>query len=66
MDSSDELLEFFKLMNPVTLEFRFNYEQSKILQDELDRADSLIGQSQALKKIPVQMQWRHPKLIQAN
>ena len=66
VDSSDELLESFNLMNPIKLEFRFNYEQSKILQDELDRADSLIGQSQALKKIPVQMQWRHPKLFQAN
>ena len=53
-------------MNPITLEFRFYDEQSTILQDELDRADSLIGQSQALKKIPVPMQWRHPELIQAN
>jgi hypothetical protein len=66
LDSSDKLLEIFKLVNPITLEFRFYDEQSTILQDELDRADSLIGQSQALKKIPVPMQWRHPELIQAN
>ena len=66
LDSSDKLLELFKLVNPITLEFRFYDEQSKILQDELDRADSLIAQSQALKRIPVQMQWRHPELIQAN
>ena len=66
LDSSDKLLELFKLVNPITLEFRFYDEQSKILQDELDRADSLIGQSQVLKKIPVPMQWRHPELIQAN
>ncbi len=63
LDSSDKLLEIFKLVNPITLEFRFYDEQSTILQDELDRADSLIGQSQALKKMPVPMQWRHPELI---
>ena len=63
LDSSDKLLEIFKLVNPITLEFRFYDEQSTIFQDELDRADSLIGQSQALKKIPVPMQWRHPELI---
>ncbi len=66
VDSSDKLLEDFKLTNPIKLEFKFDSEQSKIFQDELDRADSSVTQSQALKRIPVQMQWRHPKLIEAN
>jgi radical SAM superfamily enzyme YgiQ (UPF0313 family) len=66
VDSSDKLLENFKMTNPIKLEFKFEYDQSKIFQDELDRADSLITQSQALKRIPVQMQWRHPVLIEAN
>ena len=60
------MLDDFKLPNPIKLEFRFTSEQSKLFQDELDRAKSLIAESQALKKIPLQMQWRHPKLIQAN
>jgi radical SAM superfamily enzyme YgiQ (UPF0313 family) len=66
LGSSEKSLEIFKLVEPIILEFKFNKEQSKILQDELDRADSLIGQSQALKKLPVPMQWRQPELIQAN
>jgi len=66
MDSSDKLLENFKLQNSINLVFKFDLNQSRIFQDELDRSDSLITQSQALKRIPGQMQWRHPKLIQAN
>ena len=66
MDSSDKLLENFKLQNSINLVFKFDLNQSKIFQDELDRSDSLIAQSQALKRIPVQMQWRHPELIEAN
>ena len=56
--TSDKLLTDFKLIQPIKLEFRFDSEQSKILQDELDRADSTIAQSQALKRVPVKMQWR--------
>ena len=56
--TSDKLLTDFKLIQPIKLEFRFDSELSKILQDELDRADSTIAQSQALKRVPVKMQWR--------
>lgn len=58
--TSDKLLTDFKLIEPIKLEFKFDSEQSKILQDELDRADSTIAQSQALKRVPVHMQWRQP------
>jgi hypothetical protein len=60
--TSDKLLTDFKLIHPIRLEFRFGSEQSKILQDELDRADSVIAQSQSLKRVPVKMQWRTPIL----
>jgi radical SAM superfamily enzyme YgiQ (UPF0313 family) len=66
LDSSEQSLIDFKLSNPIRLEFKFDHEQSKLFQDELDRANSSVTQSQALKRIPVQMQWRHPKLIKAN
>jgi radical SAM superfamily enzyme YgiQ (UPF0313 family) len=59
--TSDKLLIDFKLIQPIKLEFKFDSNQSKILQDELDRADSTIAQSQALKRVPVHMQWRQPR-----
>ena len=59
--TSDKLLIDFKLIQPIKLEFKFDSKQSKILQDELDRADSTIAQSQALKRVPVHMQWRQPR-----
>lgn len=58
--TSDKQLSFFKLNNPLKTEFKFDSEQSKIFQDELDRANSTIAQSQALKRVPIPMQWRHP------
>jgi radical SAM superfamily enzyme YgiQ (UPF0313 family) len=57
--TSDKQLSYFKLNSPIKTEFKFDSEQSKILQDELDRADSTIAQSQALKRVPIPMQWRH-------
>jgi radical SAM superfamily enzyme YgiQ (UPF0313 family) len=57
--TSEKPLTDFKLICPIKVEFKFKHEQSKILQDELDRADSTVAQSQALKRVPIPMQWRH-------
>ena len=45
------------------MSFQFENKDSKIIQDELDRQNTDIGRSQALKRLPLQIQWRNPKII---
>jgi hypothetical protein len=61
-DNDNKPLNQFKFDKKRTISFQFENEDSKIIQDELDRQNTDIGRSQALKRLPLQIQWRHPKI----
>ena len=63
MDKNNKSLKHFKFDKKRTFSFQFDVNDSKIMQDELDRQNTNIGRSQALKRLPMQIQWRHPKKI---
>jgi radical SAM superfamily enzyme YgiQ (UPF0313 family) len=63
LDKDNKPLNQFKLDKKRTISFQFENKDSKIIQDELDRQNTDIGRSQALKRLPLQIQWRHPKII---
>ena len=62
-DKNNKPLNKFKLDKKRTMSFQFENKDSKIIQDELDRQNTDIGRSQALKRLPLQIQWRNPKII---
>jgi len=63
LDNDNKPLNQFKFDKKKTISFQFENKDSKIIQDELDRQNTDIGRSQALKRLPLQIQWRHPKII---
>ena len=63
LDKNNKPLNQFKLDKKRTISFQFENNDSKIIQDELDRQNTAIGRSQALKRLPLQIQWRYPKII---
>jgi hypothetical protein len=50
----------------MTISFQFSKSESKVIQDELDRQNTDIGRSQALKRLPMQIQFRKPKALSQN
>ena len=62
-DNGDKTLNKFKFNKKRTISFQFSKEGSKIIQDELERQNTNVGRSQALKRLPLQIQWRTPKAI---
>ena len=65
-DENNKTLNQFKFDKKRTISFQFSKSDSKIIQDELDRDNTDTGRGQALKRIPLQMQWRTPKVISEN
>ena len=65
-DTSNRSLNEFKFDKKRTISFQFSTNDSKIIQDELDRNNTDSGRSQALKRLPMQIQWRDPKVISIN
>ena len=65
-DTSNRSLNEFKFDKKRTISFQFSSSDSKVIQDELDRNNTDSGRSQALKRLPMQIQWRHPKVISIN
>lgn len=63
LDKNNKPLNEFQLDKKRTMSFQFENKDSKIIQDELDRQNTDIGRSQALKRLPLQIQWRNPKII---
>jgi hypothetical protein len=61
LDKNNKSLNHFKFDKKRTFSFQFDAKDSKIIQDELDRQNTDIGRSQALKRLPMQIQWRHPQ-----
>jgi hypothetical protein len=63
LDNNNKPLNHFKFDKKRTISFQFDADDSRVIQDELDRQNTDIGRSQALKRLPLQIQWRHPKII---
>ena len=59
-DIDRKTLKDFKLDKTRSISFQFTDDESKIIQDELDRKNTPSGRSQALKRLHGQIQWRHP------
>ncbi len=59
-NTTDKTLKDFKLNKTRSISFQFTDDESKIIQDELDRKNTPSGRSQALKRLHGQIQWRHP------
>ena len=64
-DKNNKTLSRFKLDKKRTISFQFSSNGSKVIQDELDRHTD-IGRGQALKNIPLQIQFRNTKAISQN
>ena len=64
-DKNNKTLSRFKLDKKRTISFQFSSNGSKVIQDELDRHTD-IGRGQALKNLPLQIQFRNPKAISQN
>ena len=62
-DKNNKTLNQFKLNKKRTVSFEFSRNDSKVIQDELDRQNTNSGIGQALKNIPLQIQFRKPKAI---
>jgi len=62
-DKNNKTLNQFKLNKKRTVSFKFSRNDSKVIQDELDRQNTNSGIGQALKNIPLQIQFRKPKAI---
>ena len=65
-DKNNKTLNQFKLDKKRTISFQFSKSESKVIQDELDRQNTDIGRSQALKRLPIQIQFRKPKALSQN
>jgi radical SAM superfamily enzyme YgiQ (UPF0313 family) len=65
-DKNNKTLNQFKLDKKRTISFQFSKSESKVIQDELDRQNTDIGRSQALKRLPMQIQFRKPKALSQN
>ena len=65
-DKNNKTLNHFKLDKKRIISFQFSKNDSKVIQDELDRQNTDTGRSQALKRLPLQIQWRLPKIISEN
>ena len=65
-DKNNKTLNQFKLNKKRTVSFEFSRNDSKVIQDELDRQNTNSGIGQALKNIPLQIQFRKPKAISQN
>ncbi|MGI0010646.1 MAG: B12-binding domain-containing radical SAM protein [Nitrosopumilaceae archaeon] len=59
-DTNNSSLKSYKLSSPQRVAFQFSEDQYHVVQDELERCNNHISRSQALKRIPLQMQWRNP------
>ena len=62
-DITDKKLDQFKFDKKRTVSFQFSKSGSKIIQDELDRNNTNAGRSQALKRLPLQIQFRKSKAL---
>ena len=62
-DTNNKTLNQFKFDKKRTVSFQFSRNDSKVIQDELDRQNTNSGIGQALKNIPLQIQFRKPKAI---
>ena len=65
-DKNNKTLSKFKLDKKRTVSFQFSNNDSKMIQDELDRQNTDSGIGQALKNIHLQTQFRKPKAISQN
>jgi hypothetical protein len=65
-DKNNKTLSRFKLDKKRTVSFQFSNNDSKVIQDELDRQNTDSGIGQALKNIHLQTQFRKPKAISQN
>ena len=65
-DKNNKTLNQFKFNKKTTISFQFPRNDSKIIQDEVDRQNIDSGIGQALKNIPLQIQFRKPKAISQN
>ena len=65
-DKNNKTLSRFKLDKKRTVSFQFSNNDSKVIQDELDRQNTDSGIGQALKNLPLQIQFRNPKAISQN
>jgi len=65
-DKNNKTLNQFKFDKKRTISFQFSRNDSKIIQDELERQNVNSGMGQALKNIPLQIQFRKPKAISQN
>ncbi len=65
-DKNNKTLSRFKLDKKRTVSFQFSNNDSKVIQDELDRQNTDSGIGQALKNIHLQIQFRKPKAISQN
>ena len=65
-DKNNKTINQFKLDKKRTISFQFSRSESKVIQDELDRQNTDIGRSQALKRLPMQIQFRKPKALSQN
>lgn len=59
---NEKPLNQFKYSNKRIVSFEFSSKDSIVIQDELNRQNTNIGRSQALKRLPLQIQWRKPKI----
>ena len=65
-DKNNETLNQFKFNKKTTISFQFPRNDSKVIQDEVDRQNIDSGIGQALKNIPLQIQFRKPKAVSQN
>ena len=63
---NNKTLNQFKLDKKITISFEFSKSESKVIQDEVNRHNTDIGRSQALKNLPRQIKFRKPKVISQN
>ena len=66
VDKNNKTLNQFKLDKKITISFQFSKSESKVIQDEVNRHNTDIGRSQALKNLPRQIKFRKPKVISQN
>ena len=66
VDKNNKTLNQFKLDKKITISFEFSKSESKVIQDEVNRHNTDIGRSQALKNLPRQIKFRKPKVISQN
>jgi len=66
VDKNNKTLNQFKLDKKTTISFEFSKSESKVIQDEVNRHNTDIGRSQALKNLPRQIKFRKPKVISQN